>query len=410
MSPDKPTAWDAALEIMEKLRTAGHAALLAGGCVRDRLMGNAPKDYDVVTDATPAQVRRMFPRTRHVGAKFGVVLVRKYGVDIEVATFRTDGTYSDGRRPDEVRFGTELEDAQRRDFTINGLFLDPISGELIDHVGGRADLEAGILRTIGEPDRRFAEDHLRMLRAIRFAARLRFTIEPGTMEAIIRLAGHLQTISPERVWQELEQILTEPTRAVGWSLLVRTGLRDHLSTDWPRMMTDEDEIIERRLTALPDRVIDASLALSTALPARTPAQAGKIGRALRLSNRMIRRVTYLVRSLPALHDAGALDLAGLKLLMADEAWPLLIELLRVDLVAAGQSLEAYKEVSRRAATIAPEDVAPPPLLTGDDLALMGVPPGPRYGEILETVYRAQLNEKITTPEQAHAMARTLLAQ
>ncbi|MCH7994391.1 MAG: CCA tRNA nucleotidyltransferase, partial [Planctomycetes bacterium] len=194
----------AALRILEKLRARGHTALLAGGCVRDMLLSIPPKDYDVATDATPKRVVRIFPRSRTVGAKFGVVLVRQYGHDIEVATFRSDGTYSDGRHPDTVVFGTDVEDARRRDFTINGLFFDPIEERVIDHVDGRRDLEAGVIRTIGEPEARFAEDHLRMLRAIRFAARLGFVIEPRTMAAIKCLAQRLGDISTERVWLELE--------------------------------------------------------------------------------------------------------------------------------------------------------------------------------------------------------------
>ncbi|MBU0718712.1 MAG: CCA tRNA nucleotidyltransferase, partial [Planctomycetes bacterium] len=184
MTTQRHTAWDAALQIIKRLRAEGHTALLAGGCVRDRLLAQTPKDFDIVTDAPPERVKEIFPRARKVGAKFGVMLIRKYGFDTEVATFRSDGTYSNGRHPDQVTFSSDIEDAQRRDFTINGLFHDPIEDLVIDYVGGRADLEARILRTIGNPEQRFGEDHLRMLRAVRFASRLGFEIEPTTMAAI----------------------------------------------------------------------------------------------------------------------------------------------------------------------------------------------------------------------------------
>ncbi len=407
MKPNACRAEAAALHILKKLRDAGHAALFAGGCVRDRLMNRPPKDYDVATDATPSRVKELFPRARSVGAKFGVVLVRNRGIDVEVATFRMEGAYSDGRHPDEVRFGTEAEDAGRRDFTINGLFFDPVAGRVIDHVAGQQDLQARVIRTIGDPDRRFGEDHLRMLRAVRFAARLGFTIEPPTVEAIERLAEQLETISAERIWQELEQILTDPARTVGWSLLVQTGLRDHLTKTWKRL-PDEDEGILGRLGALPHQPIEASLALAVVLGDRTPQQAVKICRGLRLSNRMVRSVSWLLRSLPAAGEVESLDLADLKLLMANENWGLLLELLRVDLAGSCESPVAYEGLSQRAAAIASKDVAPPPYLDGNDLLALGVSPGPRYSEVLKTVYRAQLNEQITSHEQARSLARGLL--
>ena len=209
-APDT-AARDDAVTVVGTLRAAGHVAYFAGGCVRDTLLGRVPKDYDVATDAPPDRVRRLFRNTQAVGAAFGVVLVRVRRTPIEVATFRTDGAYTDGRRPDSVRFATAEEDAKRRDFTINGLFLDPMTNEVIDHVGGRADLDAKLIRAIANPDERFAEDHLRLLRAIRFAARLGFEIEPATADAIRRHAGELSRISPERVTDELRRILCSPS-------------------------------------------------------------------------------------------------------------------------------------------------------------------------------------------------------
>jgi hypothetical protein len=225
MNERRRTARDAAVAVVERLREAGFEALFAGGCVRDMLLDQEPQDYDVATNARPEEIRRLFPRGRLVGAQFGVVLVRRFGWDLEVATYRSDGTYSDGRRPDQVEFGSREEDAQRRDFTINGMFFDPLTEAVIDHVGGRADLDARLIRTIGAPEDRFAEDHLRMLRAVRFAARLGFDVEPPTMTAIQQHAAKLTAISAERIWSELEKILTGAARARGWRLLCEANLR-----------------------------------------------------------------------------------------------------------------------------------------------------------------------------------------
>jgi len=404
MSTESHSAWDAALDTIKKLRASGHVALLAGGSVRDRLLNRVPKDYDVVTDATPDRVKEIFPRSRQVGAKFGVMLVRKFGHDIEVATFRSDGPYSDGRHPDAVTFGSDVEDAQRRDFTINGLFLDPVEDRVIDYVGGRLDLDAGIVRTIGEPERRFGEDHLRMLRAVRFAARLGFRIDPLTTEAIKRLASHLEDISAERVWLELEMILTDPSRTIGWSLLVETTLVRHLSPGWPRAGPGDDLILAR-LAALPRYPVTASLALATVLYGWSSKEVGSVCRALRISNRLTDAVTWMTASVPRLRNEPALELADLKLLMGEELWPELLELLRVELIATRDDCEAYERVSQRASAIAPRDVSPPPLLTGTDLCDVGMSPGPRLGEVLKAIRRAQLNEQISTRDEALAMAR-----
>ncbi len=406
MNDQTRDAWDAALHTIKKLRAQGHVALLAGGCVRDRLLHRTPKDYDVATDAIPARVKQLFPGAREVGAQFGVMLVRRFGHDIEVATFRCDGSYSDGRRPDAVVFGSVEQDARRRDFTINGLFLDPEDGRIIDHVNGRADLEAGIVRTIGDPDQRFAEDHLRMLRAVRFTARLDFQMERATAAAVKRLAAHLVNISPERIWMELEMILSDPTRVRGWSLLAETGVRAHLTPAWPP--NGDDDLAGARLAALPPHRIDPSLALSAVLCGRTPDQARDVCRALRLSNKLSHAVVWMLRSLPAVHDEHLLELADLKLLMAQQPWPCLLELLRADLTAKAADVKPYERICRRAAAIPDNEVAPPPLITGDDLCNMGMSPGPRIGEVLGTIHRAQLNEQIVGREQALRMALELM--
>src|SRR5208283_703841 len=235
---------DFATSIVHTLRQRGFQAYLVGGCVRDLLLGREPKDYDVATDATPKQVMGIFPETYAVGAEFGVVLVPVAERDVasnvstqssskfhavEVATFRSDIGYSDGRHPDEVRFsGDPREDVARRDFTINGMLLDPVSGEVLDFVGGRKDLEAGIIRTIGDPDRRFGEDKLRMLRAVRFAARFEYAIDPATFAAMRRLAGEIQVVSRERVRDELTRMLTEGHGRRAFLLLDESGLLKHV--------------------------------------------------------------------------------------------------------------------------------------------------------------------------------------
>jgi len=403
------TARDAALSILTRLRKEGHRALFAGGCVRDMLLGRPPQDYDVATDATPERVGEIYPRANQVGAKFGVMLVRKYGHDVEVATFRSDGDYSDGRHPDQVRFGTDREDAARRDFTINGLFFDPEDDTVIDYVGGRSDLDAGVIRTIGDPTRRLTEDHLRMLRAVRFASRLAFQIEPATAEAIMTLAPQLASISPERVWMELARILGDPSRAVAWGLLTALGLCDHLAVPWPVDRALHPRIAAR-LAALGDDPIDPSLGTAAILCDGSPEAAHDVCRSLRQSNREIEAVSWLVRSLPSVRAGGQLDLADLKALIANVHWLELVGLLRADLKARGQDPVLLGLLLQRAHDIPQHRIAPPPLVNGDQLAKLGVKPGRKFGEILRCVYRAQQNEVLSTREEAVALAKRLIAK
>ena len=406
MNPSQRQTSEAALSVVDSLRSAGHVALLAGGCVRDRLLGREPKDYDVATDARPQRVRELFPRARLVGAKFGVVLVQRFGHDIEVATFRSDVTYTDGRRPDQLTFGDAREDALRRDFTINGLFCDPVADTVIDYVNGQADLQARVIRTIGDPEIRFAEDHLRMIRAVRLSARLDFAIDPATANAISRLAPNLQAISPERVWMELEQILCEPTRSNGWRLLVEFGLRGYLSREWP-VNVASDSLAQMRLQALPHVELDAGLALAAALPDCATSRLEVICRSLRLSNQRVDQVLWLKENLEGAHRAASLELADFKSLRADANWPLLLELLRADLITCGGDLKAYESARSRGESISQHDAAPPALITGDDLLARGFPSGPPLGEVLRAVYRAQLNESIHSFDEAIALAQKL---
>lgn len=403
----KRDAGEAARWIIERLRAAGHRALLAGGCVRDRLLGLTPDDYDVATSATPPELGALFPRARHVGAKFGVVLVRRFGCDVEVATFRADGPYSDGRHPDHVVFGTEVQDARRRDFTINGLFFDPAADRVIDYVGGQEDLRAGVIRTIGNAGQRFAEDHLRMLRAVRFAARFGFHLEAATLAEIRRLAARLKGISAERIWKELAAMLTPPTRLRAWGLLVETGLVRHLTESWA---PDEMELtaVARRLEALPVSLVADPLVLAALLAGGEAAQVEAVSRALRLSVPLMRGAAWLVASLPAARRAASLSLAELKRLMAHPQWNHLPPLLRADLMARGGDPAAAGVLAARAAAIPAERVQPAPLLTGDDLMTLGATPGRKLGEVLEALYTAQLNGELDTRDKAVALARELL--
>ncbi len=401
-----PPGQTPAVRIVERLRTAGHVALLAGGCVRDLLLGASPKDFDVATDATPAQVVATFPRTRTVGAKFGVVLVRLGGVDVEVATFRSDGTYSDGRHPDKIEFSGPREDAQRRDFTINGMFYDPATREVIDYVGGQADLKAGVIRAIGEPQRRFAEDHLRMLRAVRFAARFGFEIESSTLAAIRTHAAELRGISAERIRQELDLILGHDSRARGWALLRAAGLDPYLipGLEW------DDESFARaygRLEKLPP-AISLSAALAAVVCEWEPRRLADICHEATYSNHVVRDIGWFVEHVPPLLSPDELELADVKLLLADVRCADLMELARAEYAVRHCPAEPLDRLAARMATIEPERVSPPRLLTGDDLIGWRVPKGPAYARVLEAVYRAQLNETISTREEAAALAQRLL--
>lgn len=407
MNDPEKSAKEAAIFIVQRLCDAGHVALFAGGCVRDRLLGNEPKDFDVATDATPDRVTALFPNARLVGAKFGVVLVRKYKHSIEVATFRSDGPYSDGRHPDRVTFGTDREDAARRDFTINGLYFDPVANEIIDYVGGQEDLRAGVIRTIGQPEQRFGEDHLRMLRAIRFAARLGFQIHPETVAAIRQHASSLRSISAERIWMELEAILAAPSRAIAWGLLIESGLRPHLAANWTEH-AQRDALARSRLAALPTRTVDVALALAATLRDYTSDEINLITADFKLSNKLSEGTTWLVSSLNQAIANPEMELADLKGLMVDGEWSNLLRLLDAETTLQPPLIATSKRIRKRANEVAPDQIAPPPFVTGYDLGELGLKPGPRLGEILKSLYRAQLNEQLLDKDQAIQMAKSLV--
>jgi poly(A) polymerase len=401
-----PPAADAAVAIVRDLVAAGHAALLAGGCVRDLLLGHAPSDYDVATDATPSRVRSLFRATRLVGAQFGVVLVHKRRRWVEVATFRADGPYLDGRHPAVVRFSNAREDALRRDFTVNGLFLDPLAGVVTDYVGGQADLEAGVIRAIGEPAARFAEDHLRLLRAVRFAARLDFTIEPLTQAAIWANAARLPTVAPERVREELEKMLSHANRRRALALLAETGLLPFLwaGAQWqPEQIAAADAL----LAHLPD---DApfELAFAVLLADRAATEVQEVARALTFANAQREDVAWLVTHQADLDDPDAISLAELKRLMAHRGFAMLRQLAAARYAALADGTARTAALDARLAAVLPETVTPPPLVTGDDLAARGVPAGPIYRRVLDALYTRQLNETLDTRAAALAELDELL--
>jgi poly(A) polymerase len=404
----KLTMRQAAVSAVRRLQRMGHVALFAGGCVRDMLMGKRPHDYDVATSAKPKEVIGLFRRTQKVGAKFGVVLVRIGPFSIEVATFRSDSDYEDGRHPNRVQFTNAREDSQRRDFTINGMFYDPIKRETVDYAGGRADLQARLIRAIGDPERRFAEDHLRILRAVRFAARLGFAIEPATWSAMTEQAAMISRISPERIREELDQMLSHPNRARAFSDLCAAGVLRHL---WPG--AEAIQAIGEKITAiLKELPADASFESAWAIILHTlsPQEAETVCDAVRCSNRTKAITSWLIAHQDDLTLPAKVTLADLKLLMAYPAFAQLLSLFAAKLRAGGCPLTAHRQIAARAGAIAPEDVSPPPLLNGRLLAKLGLPPGPLYKIILEKTYYAQLNGDVQDRAAAVACARRLLIE
>jgi poly(A) polymerase len=422
----------AAFEIIQTLRRAGHEALLAGGCVRDYLLGRAPKDHDVATSATPQQVIRLFPGALTVGAHFGVVIVRRGEEQVEVATFRTDGSYKDGRRPESVTFATAEEDARRRDFTVNGLFRDPEDDRILDYVGGRADLEGRILRAIGDPMKRFEEDRLRLLRAVRFATVLGFEIEPETWRAVRALAHLLPTVSAERIRDEFVKILLHPCRQRGFDLLVESGLMAGIMPEVlalkgiqqpPQWHPEGDVFVHTRLMLglLPG---DAPLTLvlgvllhDIAKPATFTVDedgrirfnghdklgaemAGEILRRLRFSNEVIEAVQPVVEHHMAFKDVTRMRKSTLKRMMARPSWPDELALHRVDCLGSNGMLDNYEFMVRKAEEFSSEPLIPRPLLSGHDLIALGWKPGRGVGQALSAVQDAQLEGLVATREAA----------
>lgn len=437
--------------ICNVLREARHQAYFVGGCVRDVLLGHEPADYDVTTDATPDRVLELFPGSIGVGAKFGVILVpdparSREGEPpalVEVATFRSDLTYSDGRRPDGVVFSrTPEEDVHRRDFTINGLLLDPRTGEVLDYVGGRADLEAGIIRAIGDPERRFTEDKLRMLRAVRLASRFGYRIELRTFASIQAHAAQIHAVSAERVRDELTRVLTEGAARRGFELLDEAGLLAPVLPEVARMKGVEQPpqfhpegdvwthtlLMLEKLPAGVSRTLAWSVLLHDAgkpptfTPPRAPgdrirfdghvdagiALVEKICERLRFSGDDAGQIAALVANHMRFMDVERMRPATLKRFarlprFKEEH----LELHRLDCLASHQQLDSYGFVQRFLAETPPEKVRPPRLVTGDDLLGLGLRPGPRFRELLDAVEEAQLDGKLSSREEALQLLRHL---
>jgi poly(A) polymerase len=437
---------DFATTIIQTLRQQGFQAYLAGGCVRDLLLQREPADYDVATSATPAQVMEILPETYDVGAQFGVVLVplpedqrvsgdedvSPKGRPVEVATFRSDHGYSDGRRPDEVRFSQDpREDVARRDFTINGMMLDPVSGEVLDFVGGRDDLEAGIIRAIGDPARRFAEDKLRMLRAVRFAARFEYEIETETLAAIRHLAHEIQVVSRERVRDELTKMLTDRHARRAFLVLDETGLLKEVlpeisimkGVQQPPEFHPEGDVFAHTLLLLenlphpcpptlawgallhdvgkpatfrvaPDRIrfdnhVDVGVRIAEAVCER-----------LRFSNQDAAQVLALVDNHMRFSHATRMNQSTLKKFLRMPGFDEHLALHRADSLASHRNLSTYEFVRRKLVEIPPEKIRPASLVTGDDLIAAGYAPGPKFREILEAVEDAQLEGRLLSHDTA----------
>ena len=429
-----------AIEIVSRLRAAGHVAYFAGGCVRDLLRGVAAQDFDIATSATPAEVQRLFPKTIPVGAAFGVVLVLEGGGQFEVATFRSDAAYLDGRHPSAVQFGSPEEDAQRRDFTVNGLFLDPVTDRVFDYVGGRADIERQVIRCIGEPRHRFAEDKLRLLRCVRFASNLQFTIDPATAAAVREMAGQIQGVSAERIRDELIKTLTRPHAGQGLALLAETGLlREVLPevaalqrVEQPAEFHPEGDVFTHTRMMLDDLPAAPGIVLAFAVLlhdigkpptfVRAPdrirfndhdivgqALAEQVLRRLRFSNDQIEQITLCVGGHMRFQHVQSMRPAKLKRLLARPTFPVEMELHRIDCRASHGKLDNYVFLKTKAAELPAEVIRPAPLVTGHDLLAVGFTPGRLLGAVLAEVAELQLEDQLQSQAAALAYARQRLA-
>lgn len=411
----------AAVDIVRKLRDAGFQALWAGGCVRDLLLKKEPKDYDVATNALPEEVRHLFGkrRTLAVGASFGVIIVRGHqpDCDVEIATFRSEGPYLDGRRPEHVKFTTAEEDAQRRDFTINGMFYDPLNESIYDYVGGKADLQQHLIRAIGNPLERMQEDKLRLLRAIRFAATLGFHLAESTFHAIQTMANEITVVSPERIAEELRKMLIHPHRRDAIELVQSSGLMKPIIPELAPLWENEEHLplwnrtldrLEQLTTANFETAFAALLLdLPTATPSDQLDAAHQICKQLRFSNHGLHLALWLIEHRTSLQGARDFKLSKLKRLLAHENCPYLFELVHADLSSQKQPLEDL-EFCRQYRDHTPIEVLnPPPLITGNDLIDYGVQSGPEFKELLTRIQDAQLEESIHTHEEALALLARL---
>jgi poly(A) polymerase len=423
-----------AVDVVRRLQGAGFRALWNGGCVRDLLMGRVPKDYDVATDARPEAVRNLFGqrRTLAVGASFGVIIVlgSKEAGNIEVATFRTEGPYLDGRRPEHVDFAGPEDDARRRDFTINGMFYDPLSEQVHDYVAGEKDLAAGVVRAIGRPSDRMAEDKLRMLRAVRFAATLEFQLDGPTADAVRAMAPEIHVVSAERIAQELKRMLVDPHRRRAMELARDTQLLLEILPELRPILDDTShlagegdatspwEISLRRLRLLEEPRFElAAAALLASVPEIGVAlSAGRkesrvargVCKRLRLSNQETDSIEWLLSHLNDVFASATKSLAEVKRMLSHPDARDLLALARADRLAAESDLSGVMHCEELLQRTPPEKLDPPPFVTGDDLIARGLRPGKRIREILDTIREAQLNEELTDKEEAFRLADRLI--
>lgn len=439
------TSRELANSICATLSRGGYQALLAGGCVRDVLLRREPADYDVATDATPDDVLKLFPDSIAVGAQFGVIAVYREGIKVEVATFRSDTSYSDGRHPDAVVYThSPEEDVKRRDFTINGLLMRPENGEVLDFVAGQADLRAGIIRAIGDAQRRFAEDKLRLMRAVRFAARFGFAISPATLMAIKRHAHEIPTVSAERLRDELTKMLTEGAARRAFELLDKTGLLAAVlpevtamkGVEQPPQYHPEGDVWIHTLIMLeglpagpPPTLAWGVLLHDVGKPAtfRSAAQTGdrirfdghvdvgvriaeNICRRLRFSNDETDQIVALVANHMRFKDIQQMRVAKLKRFVRQSHFAEHLELHRLDSLASNGRLDTYDFARKTLAETPSEEIRPPRLLTGDDLRAMGYQPGPMFSQVLGSLEDAQLEGRIKTRDEATKHVRQAFAK
>jgi poly(A) polymerase len=425
---------DEAKDLVKVLRGAGFKAYWAGGCVRDIVMGNTPQDYDIATDATPDQVMGLFPRTIPVGISFGVVKVLADDSEFEVATFRSDGRYMDGRHPVAVHYSNDREDAMRRDFTINGMFYDPVKSEIIDYVNGQRDIKAGIIRAIGDPRQRFNEDKLRLMRAVRFAARFGYVIESETREALGELAGQIRQISAERIRDELKKMLTGPNPSGSLDLLSESGLLMEIlpevaamaGVEQPREFHPEGDVLTHTRLLLKNLTCPSfELALAALLHdiGKPPTfsirerirfdnhcevgarMAEAICERLRLSNEQTALIVELVRDHLRFKDVQQMKESTLKRFLRRPSFPDHLELHRLDCLASHGDLTQWEFCRRKLTEMGPEEIRPKGLLSGHDLIKLGYQPGPLFSQALSLLEDAQLEGRVQTREQAVAFIR-----
>jgi poly(A) polymerase len=426
---------ETATEIVRRLRSAGFEAFWVGGCVRDHLLGREPKDFDIATNARPEQAEKLFAKTIPVGRQFGVLVVVEDGHEFQIATFRAEADYKDGRRPETVRFSHAREDAIRRDFTVNGLFFDPLTSEVHDWVGGQGDLQARLIRTIGSPEERFAEDHLRLLRAVRFAAQLGFEIEPVTLAAVRQHAASIVRVSPERIREELIKVFAPPHAARGLTLLHESGLMAYVLPELVPTLTCEQSPdyhpegsvfnhLRLMLECLPNPLPSVSLPWAALLHDIAKPQtmsrgedglihfyghekvgaemAEEILTRLRFPRRQIDEIVLAVRHHMQFKDAPKMRRATLRRMLLRETFPLELELHRLDCLGSHRRLDIYDFLQQEQAHLNDRPHLLPPLLNGRDLMELGVAPGPELGAFLHELRDKQLAEELHTPAEARA--------